>query len=152
MVDKPFLLSQCPTVGEYLTCFMMQNSWGLVAAWCMSGFFTCFLGRPVPPFDLDWSISQDLGFQGKTGSVSGKLLTHFLRGLLALLSGLFETGRLEYVSVSPLLRIEHHNHPALEHKPGPLNILLPVLTRVYSRSVSSLPMRPLKILAVTTDN
>lgn len=70
---------------------------------------------------------RTLGFQCKTGSVSGKLLTHFLRGVLALLSGLFESGRLEYKSVSPLLRTEHHKHLALEHKPDPLNLLLPVL-------------------------
>ena len=147
MVDKPFLFSKCPTVGEYLTCFTVQ---GLVAAWCMSGLFTCFLGRPVPSFDRDCSVSQDsrLSVQNwvslrQTADSEESWLCYqvFLK------LGGWNTNQ-----------CLHFSEPSVtttwlwSTSPAPSISYFRCLPESIPDQFSSLPKRPLKILAVTLDN
>lgn len=151
MVDKPFLFSKCSTVGEYLTCFMMQNSWGLVAAWCMSGLFPCFLGRLVPSFDQDWSVSQDSRLSELGQSQANCWLTFWEESWLCYQVFLKVGGR----NTNQCL---HFSEPSVTNTwlwstspTSPISYFR-FLPESMPDQFSSLPTHLLKILAVTMDN
>lgn len=117
-----------------------------------AGVSLCLLSWAISPSDLTGTEAflRTLGFQCKTGSVSGKLLTHFLRGVLALLSGLLQPGdqhtnqRLHFSERASLLS-------GCGAQVCPATSYFRCLPESIPDRLSPLPKLPLKVLAVTTD-